>query len=674
MADEVPTPEAEEGRWSLMEEDAFRVAALKAFRQDKKDTKEWRDNAKEDYSFDAGDQWADEDVSKLNEQQRPVVTFNRVSPIIDAVSGAESSNPQAVQYLPRTINQQDNQQNGQQVDDAGVSEMFTETARWVEDENDAEFEDSLAFRDAAVCGMGWVELWIDYEQDPDGRIMNDRISPLEMYWDATATKQNVADARRLARLRMMPDSEIAEFWPDKEIAFAHEQTDEVLIDDDTDTGELFQKFIDHTPVLQIQWWEREPMARFVNPKTGKRDMMPMADFGQINEQLTEKGFGALRGVRQDRRKYFQAFIVGNTVMERGELHPSEKSIIPGFTFQCITGKLDERNGTFIGLMSQMKDPQRWANKFLSQTMHIMNAGAKGGLLAEKSAFLNPKKAENDWANPEAIIWLAEGALSGTGGSSKPRIQERTPPPMPPAIKDLLAFSIGSIRDVTGINLEFLGTRGAFQPGMVEESRLRQGMLVLAALFNSLRRYRKFKGRVLLHLIQTYIEDGRLIRITGQNRYIQFRRDPGVVRYDVIVDQAPTSPNQKQEIWNGLMQLLPAMMKAGIGIPPDIIDYAPLPQSVINRIKQFFAQQAKGSDERAKVGEAAQQAVIAKDQAQALLDVARAEAATDRAETDKDNAKTDAFEALSKAINDAAKIAADERIAERANSERGGNST
>lgn len=636
--------------WSQQSDEDFVQSALDEFRTAKTESKDWREEAREDYDFYSGDQWSSDDKTLLDDQGRPVVTFNRAAPTIDAVSGVERSNRQEVQFIPRTV-----QPAPDQIDDAGVSEMFTSAARWIRDEGDSEDEESHAFQDAVICGMGWTDTFVDYEEDMDGKIHSGiRFSPLEAYWDATASKPNLTDTRWRGRLRMMRNEDIRQAWPDAEIIESKDLMAELFVDEDRqETGELLQRYKNHVPVFQFQWWERMPVVRFVRPDTRKITVLPEEAFAQLQEQLEGKGFEPLQGVRQFQRQYFQAFIGGSTLLERGPLHPNPGGlVIPDFTLQVITGKLNERERSFFGLMRQMKDPQRWSNKFLSQTMHIFNSGAKGGLLAEKAAFENPQKAEEDWAKAEAIVWMADGALS----AQKPRVQERAPPQMPPALDNLLAFAVGSIREVVGVNLEFLGLRGKFQAGVVEESRIRQGMLVLSAFFDGLRRYRKRQGRVLMHFIQTYIEEGRLIRITGSNKFVQFARDPTVARYDVIVDQAPASANQKAEIWGGLQQIIPAMMKAGIGIPPDVIDYAPLPASVIARMKAFFKQQGETQAARAELAKRREESEIAETQAGALLDLSKAEAATDRAATDAQNAQTKAFEAIAGALIDAAEAA------------------
>ena len=68
----------------------------------------------------------------------------------------------------------------------------------------------------------------------------------------------------------------------------------------------------------------------------------------------------------------------------------------------MTGGFDAHDKVWRGLLQVLMDPQRFANKFFSQTLHIINSNAKGGLLAEATAFADPVKAEQDWANPSAL--------------------------------------------------------------------------------------------------------------------------------------------------------------------------------------------------------------------------------------------------------------------------------
>src|SRR5436190_990043 len=98
---------------------------------------------------------ADYEKQELRDMNRPIIVMNRVEPIIDSVSGSEVANRQEVQFIPR-------QQGAVQ-----VNEVLTSAAKWFRDQCDAEDEESDAFREMVVCGMGWTETRLDYEDDPD---------------------------------------------------------------------------------------------------------------------------------------------------------------------------------------------------------------------------------------------------------------------------------------------------------------------------------------------------------------------------------------------------------------------------------------------------------------------------------------------------------------------------
>src|SRR5690606_4710910 len=108
-------------------------------------------------------------------------------------------------------------------------------------------------------------------------------------------------------------------------------------------------------------------------------------------------------------------------------------------------------------------------------------------------------------------------------------------------------------------------------------------------FDSLRRYRKRQGRIMLYLIQNHLADGRLIRIVGKGKeqYIPLVREQvASSKYDIIVDDSPTSPNEKERTWAIIMQMLP--MVRDFLTPPmalELLDYSPLPASMVAGLKE-----------------------------------------------------------------------------------------
>jgi hypothetical protein len=232
-----------------------------------------------------------------------------------------------------------------------------------------------------------------------------------------------------------------------------------------------------------------------------------------------------------------------------------------------------------------------------------------------------RQAQDTYAQPDAITWAAKGAVSGGKIMQKPGIG------IPTAYVNLLQFAISSIRDVTGINLELLGMRDANQPGVLEAQRKQAAMTLLATSFDSLRRFRKNVGRVRLHYIQEYMSDGRLIRITKQDRQelVPLIRDQTMGDYEVIVEDAPTSPNSREQTWATITQVIPAFKEL---LTPEavitILEYSPLPSKLVSAFKEMASKPNPDAELKAEIAKAMEQIKMRRETAAAMKDEAAAE--------------------------------------------------
>jgi hypothetical protein len=538
----------------------------------------WYSSARDDYDFMAGRQWAIDDEAELISEDRPALTFNYSEKMVDAVIGAEVNNRQEVVFRPRGM------------EDAGGAEAYTEAARWARELSNAEHEESDALRDMLTCGVGWVETRVDHTIDPDGRIVIERIDPLEMDWDRAATRPGLVDRRWQCRTWWADLSAAQRAWPKfdftqtgtgRDDAYrnagvtlhregrAYSRGDKAAVDEDIDRSD--QVLIRHYQTYSIEPYYRvaagEQLIELDEPA-----------FKRVRKQLDAEG---IQYARQNKRVYYRAFFCGDALLDGG---PSPCQ--DGFTFTPITGKRDRNSISWYGLTRVMKDPQRWANKWLSQAVYILNANAKGGLLAETDAFVDPRKAEAEWARPDSITLLQSGGLE--------KVKEKVPAPYPAGFDRLMSFALESLPMVTGINLEALGLANREQAGVLESQRKQAAYGILAPYFDSMRLYRREQGRTLLYYLRHYIADGRWIRLLGDaaKPAIQLNKLPDNIAFDIIVDQAPTAPDVKQRTWESLIQLVPALLKAGVPIPPDILDYTPLPVQLAQSWKQYV-QQAQG---------------------------------------------------------------------------------
>jgi hypothetical protein len=571
------------------EEDPHSDACLLA--QVKKHKKEsdqhlsrWRKEAREFYAFKAGDQWSESEKAELEDKLRLPVVFNRIDPMVEAVGGSEINNRQQVQYVPR------------QVGDSGVNEVLTGAADYFRDNCDAEDEESDAFMDVVVCGVGTTETYLDYLDNPEGMVLTDRRDPLSMRWDPSAKKRNLSDRKWDQREEWQDVEDIKQKWPEKADEIAASTSDGWADEDgkqhDSTLAFLYEK--DNTGhdaktgklrVIHEQWFELETYHNLVDPMTGQMVEMDDDRFQVLKPRLKKLGM-QLQSVKKQRKKFYQVFVCGDVVLEFAEVACNE------FSRKFITGRRDRNNNTWYGLVKAMVDPQKWANKFFSQFLHIINTNAKGGLLMEEGVTDNLRKFKSDWAKSDSVTVVNNGALSGN------KLQPKPPPVIPPQMAQMMEFSISSLRDVSGLNLEILGMADRQQAGVLEAQRKQAALTVLAGMFDGLRRYRKEQGRLLAKYITEYLSDGRLVRILGgdgMERYIPLLKQEGMLEYDVIVDESANTMNQKDKTFAILMQLMPALEKQGVPFSADLLEYTPLPAAMVEK----WRQQIKQREDQAK---------------------------------------------------------------------------
>jgi hypothetical protein len=552
------------------------------FRPDLVKAQKWRKEAKEDFKFRDGDQWSDDDKRVLEEQGRYPFTFNRTGVLVDAVVGAESSNRREVRYIPR------------ETGDSLPNELLTSAAEWFRDQCNAEDEESTAFKDVVTSGMGWTETRLDRTNNPAGDPKIEQISPFEMVWHCDAMKPNLTDAKRLWRVRKVDTEEAEKQFPGFEpselnAAWADEDsTDaEATVNDPTARYTVDGK--DRKPkkvtIVACQYVEEETYYKTAMLQPGM--MQPtVVDLDEKKHKIAQKAGVVLQSAKMKRETVMQC-ILGSKVLVKPT--PTQTG---GFSWICMTGLKDNDNGIFYGIVRRAKDPQRWANKWLSQIVHILNSQAKGGVMMERGAAEDDREFEASWARSDRISYLEKGTLSNPNGA---KIQPKPVAQFPAGFDRLLQYADDMIIKATGINMELLGMREVNQPGVLEYQRKQSGMGILASFFDSLKRYRKIQGKGMLRLIQDYLSDGRMVRIVGQDRaqYVPLTKPENAdIEYDIIVDDAPTSPNEKERTFQLLTNLLP-MFKDAIG-PQEIAliaEYSPLPASFVEKLKQGMAQKA-----------------------------------------------------------------------------------
>lgn len=622
----------------------------------------WRKDAADDFEFVAGGayedsgQWQKADIEKLKDQDRPIITMNRLEPLVEGIVGAEVNNRQEVSYQPR------------EPADKGASQALAEVGKWARD-NDVEEEETDAFRCALICGMGWTGHSMDYGDDLDGKYQVVSSDPLGHYWDPDARRPNLSDSRWRGYVEIMSRDRFKALFPGEKgaenvfgikgyVPGTEDDTHPEKYPSDYDDPELQGvEGGDRTPsnvhVLEYQCYKMEPAYRVLDPASGELSKpLPKEEFDQLRTAVEARGavmtrFGTppdipdddspppvvFRYLQQERRVYYRAFYSGSERLGKKERNPWKR----GFTMQCITGRRHRKRNTWYGMVRAMKDPQRFTNSFMSASIHHYNSNPKGGLFYEDGAVENDEDLQAKLAHPSPAIKLQPGGLQ--------KMQLIAPAPASQALDRLIQIVSDMPPLVTGVSLEWLGLAGRDQPVGLEQTRKLATLSIVSPIFSSYRKYRKESGRLLFDFIQDYIPESTLARVVSADsrEFVSALKNADTLKFDIHVDDAPLSPSIKATVFSTMKDFAQFMFEK---LPPAaaaeaakaFFEYSPLPQALVNRLVAAMdaAQKPDPMAQMAAMLEMAEKkSIIDKNQAQALLAQAKAQTEVGKPELEQD---------------------------------------
>ena len=554
-----------------------------------------------------GQLWDEADAAKLREENRPTPQINFAKKYLDVTSGIEMLNRLEIQFLARVVDNNQAQRLSEEV--SGIYATIMDNSRGY-------YENSRVFRNQLTVGMGWAGERMDLTREASGGAVVDWINYMEMVWDTNSQKDNVEDGRMLVRMRVTPKERAIEEWPDKkdEIEkWAHTGELSPLDDAEYDRHVVPLKYDplnaldkqssipkDFVTIKEAYWYEIETWHEFIDPFTHKARELPTDKFNEVKKAFEELYPDTkMISYKSRRRVYKRAFVIGGCTLEEGD-SPMEDH----FPYQCCTGDWDADQKVWRGLLWTLMEPEKYATKMFSVGLHIMATSQKGGLFFEPDVFVNQKQAEEEWARPDPFIPITEGAIANQ------KFLVRDPQQAPDGIFRIWSSCVDMIQQVTGINVDMLGSSTGEVPVGTTKRRQMQGVAAVAGYFNSYRRFLLNQAEALFEYIAKFYTDDRAIRIGGpyDGQVIQLAKDDVECHYDLKIDLNPMNPDQKAAAWEAMEPILPVLVKTGgLFAVPSIMDYAPLPAKLSMEIKAYLQgmakaqQQGQGQDQEKSKG-------------------------------------------------------------------------
>lgn len=569
------------------------------------------------HQFYSGDEMAYR-VSVTDKKSRKIVIFNRIKPLINSVVGFMIKLRRMPDYQAR-------------LQDSKLQKTYSEATNafssYIRSDSNAAQIESRQDKEMLIVGIGAVDNSMSYVKNPNGEVLGQALRFDEVGWDPQARETNILDSRWVYRRKVMNRDDAAKFFNAKADEF--EDVESPLMSTSS-RGRLYSvsdsdEEEDLVQVFYYQWWQYEDYYRIDNPlfdpevglfvkqelalafellrddvkeeheETDPEVLDDLFTFDPESPELVVSGKTRsiikalleefdleIEEIKQKRKTYYTAIISGKKVFDIFKSQDQN-----GFTIKFKTGDFDEVRNLWHGMVDQLREPSRYANKALTEILYVIAANSKGGVMYEKSAVSDPQRFEQQWATTDAAIRVNDGALSA--GAIQPKAQSS----LPTGYENVLAAAKSGIFEVSGINPEFLGSSENKQvSALLEAQRIEQVVSTLATYFDSITLYQKEAAKLNLTYMRVIFENNPqvLIRIMGKDGQAIWKGvdEPALnAEYGVDVQEMPTTPSQKADNLQVMLGFADKLMLGGVNVYSAIIDDLPITQTQKERIHELL---------------------------------------------------------------------------------------
>lgn len=574
-------------------------------------------------------------MTDKGEKKRATVNFNKVQGNVDVVGGFMAQNRRQAKYVARITSSEEQETYSSNMNSLYGYHRENENADQVESDQDI---------DMLVCGYGATETDLSYiignaTNAPGGEVLKMKLDTECVGWDPKARARNLLDGRWAFyhddfdlkdALSLFDDSTPEDFEQVDGDDYGHDngyrfnpwggKYNQIK---DLDTVEWADKSEDMVRVYNHQWFEYETYYRARNPVydaqtpadamyykarldviaaemgnddgpegVESRDMFSLDSTAQelvFDEQTKNRlvqDFGNLiQPIAFKRKVFYTAVLSGDHVFT------AFKSICQqGFSIKFKTGSYNKTGGFWIGMVNAMMEPARYYNKALTELMFTIAANSKGGVMVETTAVEDIADFSTKWAKTDAVITVADGALAAG------RIQEKVRGAVPTGLESIITLSEASI-SAAGVDPAMMGSIDKEDnSGILYKRRIRQVISKMAKYFDSIDLYQKEDARLHADLIPIWVQNnvGHFVRITGDDgadTFLAITEDMLAAEYDVSIQEAPQSPEDKQEtavllgqFGDKIMAVNPAAAQAFYA---ESLQMIPLDGSTRNRLTQLL---------------------------------------------------------------------------------------
>jgi hypothetical protein len=592
--------------------------------------------AREDEGYYIGGdlQWSKdgslEGLNRLREKRRTTVSINHIQAVVDVLVGFERQNRFDLKASP------------QGDEDIESARILSWLLKFVQDQAEIQEYESEVFEDGLIRGASALHIKIRWDGDDiDGDIEVEKLTPGEdCLWDPYFKRRDLSDARFVQKFRWAYVDEVVAQYPeheaqiDAELAPLNALFMPMLSNVSTDGGrgdaygsvsapsldrlreeELFYDARDKRVLLVETWYRHyEVVWKVVNRSTGQVE--DMASQQDAKDLAKADPSGNLTAVRRTLRKIRHSLVLPatfSTLFEEPSEHENDDEAYPIVPF--IAKKKRE---WMYGIVRNMKDPQLLENKRISQVVDILQRWANIRPLIPKGSVEDERGLDEHWSTSPIVYDAKKGLPSWYVPTGLEQVARGL-------IEIATQFKM-NLREITGVNADLLGQREDTNSGIAIARRQAQGQVIATVFFDNFKSFRKIVAQRVCRRIQQSFTKEQVLRLinpdtgeavevrlnpqeaqdlkgeewknwvgaqtegtSGQKPYIL--RSVEALKYDVIINEGPSTPSARATALMALLELLGRMPSILPAVVDKIINLAEVPDraEIIERIHAIMAQ-------------------------------------------------------------------------------------
>lgn len=585
--------------------------------------------------FFAGDQWSDEDIQKLRASRRPHLTINKILPTVAAILGEQIYQRMEVGFQPRNF-----------AATPEIGDILTKVFMQISDNNELPWIRSEVFMDGIIGSRGFYDVRVDFSDSLKGEVKISLLNPRNVMIDPDADDYDPSTWSDVVTIKKLNLQQIEEIYGKqkadkiKETQFAQDPHvfDRMDLDIDrfgyaygqrADTNGHPDPLVRTYPIIERQFKQLTTSDHFVDIERGDTRPVPDGwDENRINEFLAANPDVSVIKKKATRIRWR---VHCEDLLLHDEWSPYDYfTVIPYFPYF--------RRGTTVGLVENLISTQEAYNKISSQELHVVNTSANSGWILKHGSLANMtvQELEQEGAKTGLVLEL------NSSGSIQDAIQKIQPNQIPQGL-DRIAFKLSdSLKEISGVSDYMQGFAREDVAAKALKANQERGQANLAKVIDNLNRTDTYLARMILHCVQTYYTEPRILHITKDKLQRQYEtvevnaptpegkilNDLTLGEYRVIVTTQPERDTYEDSQFE---QAIALRNEVGVQIPDETIIQASRLRDKANILQQLSEQKnSEASQKQAQLQQQAQEAEIAKTQAEA--EAKKAEAAKKIAES------------------------------------------